>query len=53
MRFVHGGLHGASDHDHAEGWRRTFAKLDAGRRHPPGGVSPTPAAFRARSSWPR
>jgi uncharacterized protein YndB with AHSA1/START domain len=35
MRFVHGGLHGASDHDYAEGWRRTFAKLD-GVLTPPG-----------------
>jgi len=35
MRFVHGDLHGASEHDYAAGWRRTFAKLDevlAGRR---------------------
>jgi hypothetical protein len=28
MRFVHGELRGVSDHDYAEGWRRTFAKLD-------------------------
>jgi uncharacterized protein YndB with AHSA1/START domain len=28
MRFVHGELHGASEHDYAQGWRRTFAKLD-------------------------
>ena len=28
MRFVHGELRGGSDHDHAQGWRRTFAKLD-------------------------
>lgn len=28
MRFVHGRLHGASEHDYAQGWRRTFAKLD-------------------------
>jgi uncharacterized protein YndB with AHSA1/START domain len=28
MRFVHGELRGASDHDYADGWRRTFAKLD-------------------------
>jgi uncharacterized protein YndB with AHSA1/START domain len=35
MRFVHGDLRGASEHDYATGWRRTFAKLDdvlAGRR---------------------
>lgn len=28
MRFVHGELRGGSDHDYAEGWRRSFAKLD-------------------------
>lgn len=28
MRFVHGELRGVSDHDYAEGWRRTFGKLD-------------------------
>lgn len=28
MRFVHGELRGASAHDYAAGWRRTFAKLD-------------------------
>lgn len=28
MRFVHGELRGVSDHDYADGWRRTFAKLD-------------------------
>lgn len=28
MRFVHGELRGGSDHDYADGWRRTFAKLD-------------------------
>jgi len=28
MRFVHSELHGASEHDYAQGWRRTFAKLD-------------------------
>ena len=28
MRFVHSELRGTSDHDYAEGWRRTFAKLD-------------------------
>jgi uncharacterized protein YndB with AHSA1/START domain len=28
MRFVHGELRGASEHDYAQGWRRTFAKLD-------------------------
>jgi uncharacterized protein YndB with AHSA1/START domain len=28
MRFVHGELRGGSDHDYAQGWRRTFAKLD-------------------------
>ncbi|MGU3646230.1 SRPBCC domain-containing protein [Microbacterium sp. C23T] len=28
MRFVHQDLRGASEHDYAEGWRRTFAKLD-------------------------
>jgi uncharacterized protein YndB with AHSA1/START domain len=28
MRFVHGELRGGSDHEYAEGWRRTFAKLD-------------------------
>ncbi|WP_318528828.1 rhodanese-like domain-containing protein [Microbacterium terricola] len=28
MRFVHRELRGASDHDYADGWRRTFAKLD-------------------------
>ncbi len=28
MRFVHGELHGASEHDYAPGWRRTFEKLD-------------------------
>ena len=28
MRFVHGELRGTSAHDYADGWRRTFAKLD-------------------------
>jgi uncharacterized protein YndB with AHSA1/START domain len=28
MRFVHGDLRGASSHDYAQGWRRTFSKLD-------------------------
>ena len=28
IRFVHGELRGRSDHDYAQGWRRTFAKLD-------------------------
>lgn len=28
MRFVHGDLRGVSEHGYAEGWRRTFAKLD-------------------------
>jgi uncharacterized protein YndB with AHSA1/START domain len=28
MRFVHGELRGMSQHDYAQGWRRTFAKLD-------------------------
>lgn len=28
MRFVHGQLRGGSAHDYAQGWRRTFAKLD-------------------------
>ena len=28
MRFVHDELRGVSDHDYADGWRRTFAKLD-------------------------
>jgi uncharacterized protein YndB with AHSA1/START domain len=28
MRFVHGELRGLSQHDYAQGWRRTFAKLD-------------------------
>ena len=28
IRFVHGELRGGTDHDYAEGWRRTFAKLD-------------------------
>jgi len=28
MRFLHAELRGASDHDYADGWRRTFAKLD-------------------------
>lgn len=28
IRFVHGELRGGSDHDYAQGWRRTFAKLD-------------------------
>jgi uncharacterized protein YndB with AHSA1/START domain len=27
MRFVHGDLAGVSEHDYAQGWRRTFAKL--------------------------
>jgi uncharacterized protein YndB with AHSA1/START domain len=28
MRFVHSELRGTSAHDYADGWRRTFAKLD-------------------------
>lgn len=28
MRFVHGELRGVSGHDYAQGWRRTFSKLD-------------------------
>jgi uncharacterized protein YndB with AHSA1/START domain len=28
MRFVHAELRGVSEHDYAQGWRRTFAKLD-------------------------
>lgn len=28
MRFTHSDLRGESQHDYAQGWRRTFAKLD-------------------------
>jgi uncharacterized protein YndB with AHSA1/START domain len=34
MRFVHSELSGGSDHDYAQGWRRTFGKLDRALPHP-------------------